>query len=405
VLLFSWPIWLWATPVVAAAGAWALWRGQRRGRVVSSVRLWQGLTAGSEVSRRRVIDPVWVIVWLGAILAALALSGATWTAGESPAPWATMQWSVRSMSTSSAGKAEAWVRLLEMRGAAGRMILVADDGGHRIEKEVSLETLRAGLIVPLDGSAKRVTLSLRDGSHVLAQQTFEWVGPNQPFGVIAVAGAQGIDPALRRVFAVQPGARMDDPTIRPAVVLLNDPADSSWQDLAAGGLLVAQPAANLPGLVVGTRILAPDAWQPMVAETQMGVGVSHIVKLDHVRITALREATVSSDWHVLATAGDKPWLAIRAWQGVTLLWLASDPSSDTNWPKDPSFVIFFAELLQRAIGSANANAIVEWRPVNSNGTDEAHAQRREYPLNGGIALAAVALWVAAAGILVWRGRS
>ncbi|HEY4329061.1 MAG TPA: BatA domain-containing protein, partial [Phycisphaerae bacterium] len=109
-LFFAAPIWLTLAAAVGVFGAWGLWRGQRKTRRVSSLRLWRDMGQVSGESRRRAIDPLWVLVFFAAVMAALALAAPAWRMDTAPlVPTLDVEWSVRSLQTANGQHVEAWV--------------------------------------------------------------------------------------------------------------------------------------------------------------------------------------------------------------------------------------------------------------------------------------------------------
>ncbi len=255
-LLFATPLWLWALAAVTALGTWALWRGRNRSRPIPSIRLWQGLTETASTRRRRV-DPVWLMMFIAALLAAAALAEPAWT-GHSPVdlPSARMQWSIRSLGTPASPTAtEARVRLLDGIHLPEHLILAIETDADSEQQTPALPQLQRGMLLTLPPSAMRATLSLRAQNASattppFAQQSFVLPAIGQPF---ALLGAPFGDPALQRVFAIQPRARPDDPTLEHTVLLLSDPAaaPSALAALQGPALIIAAPEVPLPGLTPG----------------------------------------------------------------------------------------------------------------------------------------------------------
>jgi len=105
------------------------------------------------------------------------------------------------------------------------------------------------------------------------------------------------------------------------------------------------------------------------------------VRLDAVRVAKLREATFSADWQIVATAGGHPWIAIRQMNGAEagntmMIWLASEPRAQTNWTNDPSFVLFFAEMANRAWGGGGGGKTVAWDDVSRAGDNRVEGTQR-----------------------------
>jgi hypothetical protein len=129
------------------------------------------------------------------------------------------------------------------------------------------------------------------------------------------------------------------------------------------------------------------------------------VTLKDVHVSAVREVAATGDWRVIATAGGRPWIAEREVAGAqgqkaVWLWLASEPLAETDWPKDPGFVLFFAEMEQRALGG-DERRYVDWLMIPE---EPARGVRRETGLTAYLGVAAMALL---AGAMLWfvrRGR-
>ena len=355
-LEFAAPIWLSIPAAVGALGVWALWRGQRRRRAVSSLRLWRGLE-GAGSAKRRVLDPLWVLVLAAGMLAGLAWAGPRWESGAMPAPRLEVTWAVRSVGGAgdgTGGGTEAWVRCGNAGGAATLSI-------NGMERPVGEADLRQGVALPVTGDAQgRVRLELRAG-HALARATFTHPGGAPAFGLLEIAGSgAGIDPALRRVFGVQPNMRAGDPTVHPRVLLVNDPQVRA-EDLEEADLVIGQGASALPGILPGAEV--KGEWAAQV-EGGSGFAWPAFVSLKDVHVRTMREAVISADWRIVATAGGKPWIAVREMprgdgSKALWVWLASSPWTDSDWVKDPGFVLFFAEMEQRAFGG-EARPYVDW---------------------------------------------
>ena len=413
-LFFSTPLWLWALPAVTAAGAWAFWRGRHRPRPVPSIRLWRGLTETAS-ARPRIIDPVWLLVFIAALLAAAALAQPEWTR-HFPAdlPSAGMEWTIRSLGAStSPSTTEAWVRLLDGSHLPERMTLSIETDAGREQHTLSLAQLKAGIPIALPTTAARATLSLHTQNATatappLAQQSFVRSAIGQSFALLGSAGA---DPALKRVFAIQPGARPGDPTIRPTILLLSDPATapSELSSIDGTALIIAQSEVPLPGLTPGERLSANMPWTPVIPPDQnASAAMPNFVHLDRVHVAAFRAVALSPEWHILATVADKPWMAMRQQKKLTLIWLASSPTTETDWPKDPSFVLFFAEMASRALAQPAATTsarFIDWIPLNDSTPTPPQTSSSLYPLNAYLGIAAIVLLIAATALLVLRAHA
>jgi hypothetical protein len=394
VLEFGTPSWLYVPVAAGVLGVWALWRGQRRRRSVSSVRLWRGLE-GEGTAKRRLLDPLWVLVLAAAVFAGIALARPCWVGGRQPPPPLDVTWAVRSPRAAADGaprQAEAWVRCAAEDGA----VTLSVNGAHR---PVSAAELRQGVALPVQADAQgRVVLQLRSGS-AEAGATFTDTGSASPFGLLEIAApAAGIDPALRRVFAVQANRRAGDPTVHPRVLLVND-SQVRAEDLQDADLVIAQSVTPLAGILPGAAI--QGEWAPQV-ESGSGFAWPSFVSLKFVQVRTLRQAAISADWRIIATAGGRPWIAAREiphadGTKALWLWLASTPLTDCDWVKDPGFVLFFAEMQQRAF-SGERTPYVDWTRLPDTAVESAAAPLALAPYAG---VAAMALLL---GAMVWFVR-
>jgi hypothetical protein len=395
VLDFAAPFWLSVPAAAAVAGAWALWRGQRRRQPVSSLRLWKGLTAEG-AAKRRALDPLWLLVFLASVLAGLALAQPRWTRGTPPHPPLDVTWNVRTLHADN-GTTQAWIRCPQLPAPPTLTI-------NGTERLVSPDQLRQGLALPVQPDPRgTITLSLQAGS-ARAAATFSDPGTTPTFGLLEIADPNSpIDPALARFFHMQQNARPGDPSIHPRVALLSD-ANLRAEDPQNADLVIAQPATPLPGLVPGAPVDGP--WTPQVAPDS-GFDWPSFVSLKDVQVFARRDVTLSSDWRPIATVAGKPWIAYRLInktstndKSTIYIWLASDPARQTTWPNHPAFVRFFAELQHRALAPA-AQLLADWPQL----PDASNAFAiTPFPLDTYIALAAIALLVTAVAWFLARSH-
>jgi hypothetical protein len=351
---------------------------------VSSVRLWRGLEAEG-AAKRRALDPLWVLVLVAGVLAGMALARPRWVAGT-PAERLEGTWAVRSVKTAG-GETEAWVRCPEASDTARLHV-------NGVERFVSAAELRQGAAVPVHAdSLGHVRLEIRSG-HAVAAATFADTGQGPPFGFLAIAASGAdVDPALRRVFAVQPAARVGDPTVRPRVLLVQDP-QVRVEDLEDADLVIAQPSSPLPGITLGAEV--KGEWLPQV-ESGSGFDWPKFVSLKDVHVRTLRQAILGAEWRVIATADAKPWIVTREIPrgsgGKALwLWLGSSALAETDWVKDPGFVLFFAEMQQRAFGG-EAKPYVDWTKLP------------ETDVTGNTVAVELTPYLGAAGILLLLGAT
>src|SRR5207248_1147453 len=148
-------------------------------------------------------------------------------------------------------------------------------------------------------------------------------------------------------------------------------------------------------------------WVPEVAESAFAW--PGFVSLKEVRVTALRQVTLSADWHVIARAGGMPWMAWRVTKRAdgsrqTWLWMASEISKETNWWALPSFVMFVSEMRSRAVGGEEVTSSggMAWQRVAGEDTPE--EVRSPLDLTAAFGTAGILLLVAAVTWFWMRGR-
>jgi len=354
-LIFTWPMMLTVAGGVVALGVLALWRGERGRQWVSSTKLWAGLVDVAAGGKRRAIDPVWLMIFAGAVLGALAASGPGWRSGE-VLPKVDVEWSVRSV------------------GSGEPRLFVEASHGVVVEalrpppSSVVVEVAGPLFDPPTCDDGQVVHMRVREGDRVVREAKFRRpVGG--AFGLLTQTGrGLRIDPALWRVFAINPAAKPNDARTDRKVLLVNDPAFDITQ-VRDNTLVVATGQTRLPGVQLGEKMKVDGSVERM----DVG-GLPAFVRLDRVKIDQLQSATLSEDWAVLAKVDGRSWLAMRQLEprdgnpglsrsnGVTVIWLALQPSQD--WAMDSSFPIFFADLLARTFsvgGGADAGRdIHEW---------------------------------------------
>jgi hypothetical protein len=338
---------------IAVVGAWSLWRGQKRQRPISSLRLWRDLMPGQTARRSRRLDPLWLLVLLAGVLAAAALAGPRWV--RAVPGRLDVRWSIRTVPGTA--HAEAWV---EAR---------AEDGELRINgvgQKVSGPSLAKGMPVPVMPDAQgKVRLELQTAQGRAAAM-FE----PRTFGLIERSTPEApMDPLLRRVFAVQSAAR-PGLSIHPCVLLVSAPSISP-EDLAGADLVIALPTAVLPGLVPGASTqrtasaspASPNGWTPQPAPGSGVTGLAawpSMVPLNDVHVTAARRVVADGAWQpaaVLPVGAQEvlPWVLMRqppaaAGAAPLWVWLASMPTTETDWFKSPGFVVYFMHLLEQSLG-------------------------------------------------------
>jgi Aerotolerance regulator N-terminal len=386
VFIFTFPWLLGVVPVVAVVGGWGILRAGRRTVVVSSTRLWAGLLGEGAVRRRRV-DWVLVMLLMAAILGGLALAGPGWRRGEVDRPSVRVQGSVRS----TVRETQLFLQLKEPHRLPAQ--LSVEVSGENQPRSMAVGDLLEGQALTL-APADAYTVTVKAGEEPLGVLTFaKPVAP--PFGLMTeVSVGRPIDPELYRVFAVQAGARVADPTVRPAVVLV-DAVTLDVSKVGADSLVVLLADTPAPGIDLGGKIAFSGDGATPVAEN-----LPAFVDLRHVRVRAARAATLSAEWKTLVSVEGHALVAVRRMgtEGPTICWVGANVSAETTWGADPSFVMCFAEVLGKTLPVGKAG--MEWTST-VKGTVEL---QKEAPvdLTPKAGLAALGLIVVAMGMAVWR---
>ncbi|HVS71454.1 MAG TPA: hypothetical protein VHQ47_09390 [Phycisphaerae bacterium] len=387
--------WLWAGGGVAVLAGVGVWRGRVKGERVSAVWLWREV-GPAPAGRGRRVDPVWAAVAVAAVLAAGGLARPVWRVGGGGRGVAFPACEVRS----TAAGAEAWVRNV------GAVRLRVD--GREVELPAAAGA-GGGQAVALDGKGDEHMLELMERGRVVAGARFR--RPMEAGFEILQQGA--VDGALVRAFRVQPGARGEAAgRAERQVVLVNDPrfvlaagaasGPASGEGAGGGGpaLILIEGAAHVPGLTLkdSGEVAAP-------ADARLeAVDLPAFIHVDGVRVARFVPAAVSGEWTVRIRLGEWPWMAERrvgVGGGTTVVWLASHPSSETNWVEDPSFVLTMADLVHRVLPAAE-NSGQAWDRTEMAAGGGAAA--RVIPLGVWLGWAAAGMLVAAMAMFWRRGR-
>ena len=400
-VIFAWPMMLGFAGVVGAAGVWALWRGTRGVEKVSSTKLWEGLVETAAGGKRRAVDPVWLMVLIAAVLAGVGLAGPGWRSGGEDVPKVKVIWAMRSL---RGELPEMFVRVENAEKLATPLSVEYFPDGDAEPWPAGLASVGESIPDPMHGAilhptmrpeVRKISVRLHSGRDVVAVATF--TRPERaPFGLMTQTGkGLGIDGALYRVFSVNPAARVNDATVSPRVLLVNDPK-FDLGGVGADTLVVALPETGLPGVKVGGMFKADVA--PVV------VDMPSFVKLDRVRVMGAREAELTSEWKVAARVEGKAWVATRRFVGGPMVvWLGSMPNTESDWPGDSSFPIYFVDLLEQTFpGKSGAGSGVEDWMVKEVGVQKAGG--KVVPLAGWLGAVAIMLLVGASGLLLRRGR-
>jgi hypothetical protein len=282
-------------------------------------------------------------------------------------------------------------------------VRITPDQGPPTDRTLPTANLQAGAAFRFKLSGNAVTLALLAPDRELAHQRFTRPSPGPPFGLIEIGT---VSPDLRRVFEIQPQAHPRDPSLRPAVVLVGETAPQpAIDDLVRDGLLIAGPSVPLPGIQTGPeRNAPPDApWTPTINPTAQSP-LAPLLHLNGIHISSFRSARITDPaWEVIATVDNSPWIAAKPVGKGQLIWFASDLSRQSDWPRHPSFVIFFSQLADQ-LQAPSQSRFTDWIPTPSPPPQTLPAPPI-HSLTPFAGLLAIFLLLAAVSLLVWRAHA
>ncbi|MBM4041161.1 MAG: hypothetical protein FJ290_21885 [Planctomycetes bacterium] len=184
---------------------------------------------------------------------------------------------------------------------------------------------------------------------------------------------------LRRALAVQDGVELADLSEPPpeavprgfdlAIYYHAVPRGSPLPAMGAarGNIVVVAPAAPVGGLRVGPRAEAGPA--NIVARRDPLLAV---VQLEGVALGPVPRVEPPAGFQPLVTAGGVPVLGRWREGGATITYVGIDPAA-SDWPLQPSFPIFWANVVAAATGRAPEAATLqcvrpgEWVPLPGDG--------------------------------------
>ncbi|HUT35427.1 MAG TPA: BatA and WFA domain-containing protein [Planctomycetota bacterium] len=167
---------------------------------------------------------------------------------------------------------------------------------------------------------------------------------------------------LRRALAIQDGVELADlaeppPEAVPRGFDLAVYYHAAPRALAGGSVVVVAPRAPVGGLRPGPLAEAGPA--SVVARTDPLLAA---VQLEGVALGRVPRPELPAGFRTLVAAGGVP--VIGRWRegGATLTYVGTDPAA-SDWPLDPSFPIFWANLVSGATGQGlEAGALASVRP-------------------------------------------
>ena len=409
-IAFLSPWWLIAAVVVAGLALLAVWWLGLTPMPASTLRFWQSAAGSAGRQDSRNIDPLWLLVAVATTLAALALLQPilkTFPSRSAMPPPPSIIAAGAAIPQAQTGSI--FVRSRRLIKSSGPVRLdISWLGGRRID-QISPRQLQAGVTVAdLPISAKVWNIALIAAGDTFWRQTLKRHTP----ATVAVNFLGPPPRPLVRLFRLAKGVALNRLGLHPALWILNSAGSKlGRRSLARGDVVLAIAPAVFPGMSLDSpdaiALSRDQAMPPLHLEKTTSSGLLEHLRMNQIGFRIFYKAHLRASWKVLLTAtgrglGSHPWpfLAQRYDKNgnVWEFWLAVPLNfRSTHWPQHGSFVIFFANLLQRLrSGSTAGESMTRWlAPATlyqpGNPVNHGPPRRRVIPLAGWLALVAVGL--------------
>ena len=373
-IAFLSPWWLIAAVVVAGLALLAVWSLGLTPMPTSTLQFWQSAASSAGRQDSRKIDPLWLLVAVATALAALALlqpilkTFPPRSAMQAPPTIIAAGAAIPQAQTGSI-----FVRSRTLLTGPGPLQLDISWPGGRQAEQISARQLQAGItFAGIPTSAKVWNIALTATGNILWRQT--WKRQTPPTVAVNFLGTP--PRSLVRLCSLVKGVAINKLGLHPALWILKTAHTSLGRaSIAHGDTVLAIAPAVLPGITLHS----PDAIVPA-----RGRAMAHLLLektlsdrlLDHVRLNQIGcrifyKAHLNAHWKVLVRAtgqglGSHPWpfLAQRYEKNGSVweFWLAVPLNfRSTSWPRHSSFVIFFANVLQRLRAHGPADmSVTRW---------------------------------------------
>ncbi|NNM87433.1 MAG: hypothetical protein HKL95_02825 [Phycisphaerae bacterium] len=373
-IAFLYPWWLIATVVVAGLALLAVWSLGLMPMPTSTLRFWPSAASSTGREDSRKIDPLWLLVAVAAMLAALALLHPIVKMfpppSARPPPPAII---AAGAAIPQAKTSSLFVRSRRLVKSSSPVRLDISWSGGRRTGIISARRLQAGITLSgIPTSARVWHIALTAAGHTLWQQTLKRQTP----ATVAVNFLGPPPRPLVRLCGLAKGVAINRLGLHPALWILNRSNTKLGRTLVVrGDAVLALGPAVLPGITLRPA----DAMFPAKGRTMTYLHLAKTVSdplLDHLRwhqigFRIFYKADLSVHWKALVTStgqglGSHPWpfLAQHYNQNGNVwdFWLAAPLDfRSTHWPRHSSFVIFFANLLQSLRAhSATDMSVTRW---------------------------------------------
>ncbi len=373
-IAFLSPWWLIAAVIVTGLALLAVWSLGLKPLPASTLQFWHSAanSTGREDSRR--IDPLWLLVAVATTLAAMALLQPILKTfphrSAVPAPPTII---AAGAAIPQAKTGSVFVRSRTLLTGPGPLHLDIAWPGGRTTEQVSAHQLYAGsTFAGIPTSAKVWNIALTAAGNTLWRQNLKRQTPP----TVAVNFLGPPPRPLVRLCRLVKGAAINRPGLHPALWILNTAhASLGRASVAHGDTVLAIAPAVLPGITLHS----PDAIVPARGRAMAYLHLEKTVSdrlWDHVRLNQIGcrvfyKAHLHAHWEIVVTAagqdlGSHPWpfLARRYEKNgdVSEFWMAVPLNlRSTHWPRHGSFVIFFANVLQRLRAHGPADmSVTRW---------------------------------------------
>lgn len=334
-LSFASPFWLLAFVPLGVLGLLVL-RRQRAVRVaLPTLRFFPRDDNASAGRARR--DWRWLPLVLAALLIPLTLAEPVWNATLASEPLIQMYATARRIPGTT--RTEIFVRIVRPDWIAPDEGISVIRSDHEVDPAVPMpaqalraDALETGMIFE-EPIADRLFIVLTGRRGTLASTVL--VRKKTDSFLIDMRASS---PLLERVLRIQPGASR---TATRRVLIVDAASGHAVPAPADGELLIALGRVPLEGIHFAEQELLTSEKIQSVAKSILLENVF----FGDAHAGTIATAGLDSPWQVLAQVQGHPFLAIRQdANGSQVLWIAS-PLRDGNWPLQPSFVVFFTNVV------------------------------------------------------------
>ena len=395
-------------PALVAAGGWFLL--PRRGITEYPFTILEFWPRESyEVAGRWKAKPdwPWILILMGAVLAALALCSPRLQTVEpknSAAPGVTLRAIGRSIPGDNQSL-DVFVQSRNIHRGSGYQVILTT---HRqiLRRTVSAGALKAGIDISPLQATRKIAITLKQDQHTIARKMLRRISGAGPIAGHFIGTPP---PAFLRLFGAMPDVTLHSQAADRGIWIVHQHRfNPHILHRVFNSTIVLLGHTPGPGLSPGAEIILNHS-TPLTALSHHGL--MQAVDLSGVVVRKIFTAQLDSHWQSLITIQGHTWLAERrdAPHGQTWLWLAGQMDSAwTTWPDHASFIIFFANVMAQLQKSPRADTQGNWwraaasrAPIPPQGSKTA---MRSLDLNIALAVLACVCLLTAVVSLALRAR-